>query len=199
MQETEVLTREEKFSKCSFEWVKTDRAGEVCHFQSFSEENGIEYVNFTDNSRIRSEFVGDIVLMHEYTNEIMGDLLIPKQDTIIQHLMSERVDPAPVQPVQPAQERQLVVSSQYTDPVISLLEKTKKRSEKITLVLTVKIPSPELYAVVRDNFDNTDDILLENIMEQIHDSTLREALKRELQRIYQQPKNKKNRNGQPTV
>jgi len=56
------------------------------------------------------------------------------------------------------------------------------------LTLTLKIPAPELYNVIKENFDNAEEVLLQNVMDQIHDNLLREALKRELQNIYQKKK-----------
>ena len=71
---------------------------------------------------------------------------------------------------------------------IDILEKTKKRTEKVSLTLTLKIPAPELYNVIKENFDNAEEVLLQNVMDQIHDNLLREALKKELQNIYQKKK-----------
>ena len=56
------------------------------------------------------------------------------------------------------------------------------------MTLTLKIPAPELYNVIKENFDNAEEVLLQNVMDQIHDNLLREALKRELQNIYQKKK-----------
>jgi hypothetical protein len=191
MEETIPKTREEIFQSHQFEWVKTDRAGDVCMFDKFEIENGVEYTCFTDFSRIRTEFIGDIVLMHAYNNEILGkELLDP---TLIQpppHIPV--IEPAATLVLNTRDESisEITTTSEYVDPVISLLEKTKKRSEKITLTLNVKIPSPELYAVIRDNFDNTDEILLESIMKQVQERILRDAVKRELQNIYSTKKKK---------
>jgi hypothetical protein len=192
MEETKPKTREEIFKSHQYEWVKTDRAGDVCFFDKFEIENSIEYVCFTDFSRIRSEFVGDIVLMHSYDNEILGrELLDPTLQVSQPHVPT-------IEPVantlltifrdEPISES--TTTTEYADPVIALLEKTKKRSEKITLTLNVKIPSPDLYAVIRDNFDNTDEILLESIMKQVQEKILRDAVKRELQNIYSTKKKK---------
>jgi hypothetical protein len=39
--------------------------------------------------------------------------------------------------------------------------------------------------VIKDNFENVDDVLLQAAMNQIHDSLLRDCLRKELQTIYQ--------------
>lgn len=184
-------TREEIFNSSQFEWVKTERAGEVCRFKEFEVEDDIEYVTFTDNSRIRSEFVGDIVLMHEYTNEILGqelivaDAPIMPENTILNHL---KMDPLTNQ--NELQPKNVFHVQENNDPVVAILEKTKKKTEKLVLTLTVKIPSADIFNVIKENFDNTEEILLENVLSQIQESSLREAIRKELQNIYS-PKKKR--------
>ena len=178
-----VETREDKFAKCYFEWVKSERSGDVCKFSNFVEEGGVEYTVFTDKTRIRTDLIGDIVLMHQYENEILGDAMKvePTVSTVLQHVRAEQHREAP---------RKISEPTKIQDPVVSILEKTRKRNEKITLTLTLKIPSPELYTVIRENFDNVDEILLDSVMTQVQEKSLRDAVKRELQNIYF-PKKKK--------
>ncbi len=187
---TQELTREEKFAQHKFEWVKTERAGDISTFSHFTEEGGTEYTCFVDNTRIRTDLIGDVVLMHFYSNEILGSelriqspIVEPAQSTVLEHLRVEQRKETPT-------EIPSLPKAKIEDPVVSILERTKKRTEKINLVLSVKIPAPDLYSVVKENFENVDEILLENVMEQIKENILREALKRELQNIYS-PKKKK--------
>jgi len=172
-------TREEVYAESHFEWVKTERQGDVCKFQTILFENDVEYILFTDGTRIRTDLVGDIVLAHQYQEEIIG---------FAPPLTSEApyVDPILKQEQQLTQTATRVLSE--IDPVVSILEKTKKKTEKITLTLNLKIPAPDLYNVIKENFDNTDEILLDSVMEQIHDNLLKDALKKELQNIYQKRK-----------
>jgi len=188
-----VETRDSKFAKHKFEWVKTERAGEVCTFSGFEQENGVEYVCFNDNTRIRTEFIGDIVLMHLYENEILGrEVLVDSQSPILQHLRAEQV----IEPVthevihSPEIPSKLEKTNVFQDPVVSILDKSKKKIEKLTLTINVKIPSVELYNVIKENFDNTEEILLDSVMEQLHEKLLREAVKREIQNIYSTKKKK---------
>lgn len=181
---TQELTREEKFAKHKFEWVKTERAGDICTFSHFVEEGGIEYACFMDNTRIRMDLIGDVVLMHAFSNEILGaelklqaSVAEPQQVIEPQKVESKESSAVPSLP-----------RVKIEDPVVSILERTKKRTEKLNLVLSVKIPAPELYAVVKENFENVEEILIENVMEQIQENVLREAIKRELQNIYAKKK-----------
>jgi phosphoribosyl-AMP cyclohydrolase len=191
MAEAQTKTREEIFQGSSFEWVKTERSGDLCQFQNFEIDNGIEYVAFSDGSRIRIDLVGDVVLMHTHGSEVLGRELFvqPEQPQVVQPQVQLNF-------VEQTQENQRANQELHTenraivDPVVSILEKTKKRNEKLSLNLTVKIPSPELYSVIRENFENVDEILLQNVMDQIQESALREAIKKELQNIYSTKKRK---------
>jgi len=187
-----VETRDLKFAKHKFEWIKTERAGDVCTFTHFEQDNGVEYVCFDDNTRIRTEFIGDIVLMHLYENEILGrEIVVDNQSPILQHLRTE-VPVATPEPVHstPNAPTKLERTNVFQDPVVSILDKSKKKIEKLTLTINVKIPSAELYNVIKENFDNTEEILLDSVMEQLHEKLLREAVKREIQNIYSIKKKK---------
>ncbi len=180
-------TREEIFAESHFEWIKTEREGDVCKFDHFLQENDIEYVVFHDGSRVRGDLVGDVVLMHSHESEILGaEVLTPIQpmnDTILNHVRAEHMGEI-VKPVATAHAPSVVVHRPI-DPVREIFDKSKKKSEKITLTLNLKILPPDLYHVIKENFENTDEILLQSAMDQIHDTILREALKKELQSIYQ--------------
>lgn len=167
-------TKEEIFSESHFEWIKTERQGDISKFSYFVHENGVDYVVFQDGSRIREELVGDVVLMHQYPEEILGlPTAQPFESAVTQEIFSPTV----------YGNSSIIHKPVEIDPVVAILEKTKKKTEKITLTLNLKIPSPDLYGVIKENFENTDEILLQSIMDQIHDNVLREALKRELQVI----------------
>lgn len=176
-------SREEIYSESHFEWVKTERQGEVSKFSNFLFENDAEYVVFQDNSRVRTDLVGDVVLMHQYPEEILGFASAPIQpdnDTILNHMKAEH---RPLDPVVNTTPVTHVIKE--LDPVKEIFDKSKKKTEKVTLTISLKILPPDLYHVIKDNFDDVDDVLLQTAMDQIHDSLLREALKKELQSIYQ--------------
>ena len=183
MKEKVQRTKEEIYSESHFEWIKTERQGEVSKFKNFLFENDTEYVVFQDNSRIRIDLIGDVILMHQYPEEILGNSTLPIQpvnDTILNHMKAEH---KPIEPV--ISDTPVIHVIRELDPVKEIFEKSKKKTEKVTLTLSLKILPPDLYHVIKDNFDNVDDVLLQTAMDQIHDSLLREALKKELQSLYQ--------------
>ena len=178
-------TIEETFSESYFEWVKTEREGEISMFKHFLTENDIEYVVFQDATRIRKDLIGDVVMMHSHESEFLNtkQAITPPLNDSLQQPESFLIS----KPLQPVKTLNTHVS-QEIDPVTAILDKSKKKNEKVTLTLNLKIPSLELYNVIKENFENAEDVLLQNVMDQIHDNLLRESLRRELQNIYQKRK-----------
>lgn len=147
-------TREEEFSECYFEWVKTERMGDVSRFKEFVVENGVEYIVFQDNTRVNSALLGDVILKHRYQDEVMGGLSSE----------FERVsEPARVQPVPVA----AVQKSNSQSPIISILDKAKRKRKKVTFELVMELPSSEILNIVKENFDASDDELFMYFSEKI--------------------------------
>lgn len=172
MMEERPNTREEKMQSCFFQWIKTERSGDVCRFKEFVIIDATEYVVFTDETRIASSLIGDVILMHEHESSILTDLSSDREPTL-NAVVPPRLNSTPSP-----------MSSQNFDPVMSILDKSKKKSQKISISLTVKIPSVELYSIVKENFDNVDNVILDSVMQQVQDGMLKDSLKRELQVIY---------------
>jgi hypothetical protein len=181
-------TREEDFSSSVFEWVKTERQGDVCRFKEFVQENGIEFIVFTDNSRVNHALLGDVVLKHQHESQIMGrEIGIPAKTTgnpdepyefpidsdvkaPVFREVSRRIEegipiagesPAPVSPA--AQQPALQVSA----PVQAILEKAKKKKQKVTLELQVELPSADVLNIVRENFNGSDEELYNFFIQKI--------------------------------
>lgn len=174
-------TREELYAESTFEWIKTDRSGDICKFDKFDQENSTEYVYFVDGTRIRTSLIGDVVLMHPPGSEIIGnELALPG----FRDLSTQSFPQAPTN--FPKIEQSQVIQ---VNPVVAIFEKSRKRTETLKLNLTVKIPHIDLYHVMRDNFGDVDDILLSNVMEQIQENVLKEAIRKQLLLIY--PKNRR--------
>lgn len=180
-------TIEEVFAESHFEWVKTEREGEISKFKHFLNEHGVDYVVFQDDTRVRRDLVGDVVLMHSYEEEILNTKgAISQVEPLKTSLpfVSNLTEGLPI-----AESSQKIFSTvSEIDPVVAILEKTKKKNQKITLTLNLKIPAPSLYNVIKENFENVEEVLLESVMDQIHDTLLRESLRKELQSVYQKRK-----------
>ena len=166
----DLRTKEEQYKEAVFEWVKTERIGEICRFLSFDvDANGVEYTLFDDGTRIISNLIGDIVLMHSSTEyEMSKSVDIKSDDEILGYTSEFKHRLENTQTFINAQPAQAIQHVQNNDnPVLGLIEKSKKRVEKLNVTLNVKILTPELYNVMKQNFDDVDDIILQNVIDQV--------------------------------
>lgn len=157
-------TREEEFAESIFEWVKTEREGDVCKFRQFVVENGTEYTVFEDGTRVNTTLIGDVVLMHKHPEEIISKIGNPLEK--VQSPVSTPHVPPPLY----SSAAQLVPSNSNataSSPIFSILEKSKKKKKKIQLEITADLPSAEVLSIVRDNFDASDDELFAYLVNKI--------------------------------
>lgn len=171
-------TREEDFSSSVFEWVKTENQGTTCRFKEFVVENGIEYTVFSDGSRIDTRLIGDIVLKHDNVSQVLGghDLspakLTGNPDEPYEFPLITDVKPPsfntapkrieeglPVAEVSVSPGIQQNSSPAISTPVLSILEKAKKKKQKVSIELTVELPSAEILSIIRENFSGSDEDL----------------------------------------
>lgn len=193
-QEQQIKTREEIFSESTFEWIKTERFGDICKFKKFEEVDGREMIVFDDDTRIFSNLLGDLVLQHKFQNEVLGsDLNLPAPNHTPVNISQIPPDMTPEdaailgygQPLPTPPASNTPIQKPASDnPVISLLEKSKKKNKVLTLNLSVKIPTNELYNVIHDNFDDVDNIILDDVIAQIDTELLRAVIAKELHNIY---------------
>ena len=177
-----IKSREEQYTECIFEWVKTERAGDTCKFKNFLTVENVEYVVFDDDSRIISTLIGDVVLMHSHSSQLVGNVIPEKTDEEIMGYSNIMEKPMNTTIINTTEVQQ------QNNPVMAILDKSKKKSEKITLTMIVKIPSPELYSVIKENFDDVDNVILDSVLTQLDDKILRDSVRKELQNIYTKKK-----------
>jgi hypothetical protein len=172
-------TREEEFAECTFEWVKTERLGDISKFKQFVTENDIEYAVFQDNTRVNTELIGDIVMMHKSEFDLMTvredfEAIVPTSSPIATPIPIEQPlvlepEPAPVL---------------ETNPVHELLRKAKKKKQVLTLQLELQLPSEEMYNIVSENFENGDDEVVEFIMAELSSDVIKRAINSALRDKY---------------
>lgn len=176
-------TREEEFAECTFEWVKTERVGDISKFKSFLVENEVEYVVFQDNTRINSALLGDIVMMHK--SEF--DLMTVREDFTEPEIQSQPNTPPPPPPSQEPKgikESEQPVPSQASNPVHELLKKAKKKKQKLVLQLDLQLPSEEMYSIISENFEKGDDDIVEFIMAELSPELIKRAINSALRDKY---------------
>jgi hypothetical protein len=152
----------------TFQWVKSENAGRICRFRDLHVDNDVVYVNLVDSqtgepSRINYELMGEFIRC--LTDEI-------------DHIGAEEPRPAQVQKVS------LSAPAPQKSPVKALLDKQKSNPTEITLTLTLNVPSPALFKVICESFDNAELEVLEHIVEGINIESVRDAVKQTLAEYY---------------
>jgi hypothetical protein len=156
-------TREEEFAESIFEWVKTEREGDVCKFKQFTVENGIEYTVFEDNTRVNTTLIGDVVLMHKHPDEVISKIGNPLEK--VQPQIASPHVPPPLHPTAVA--ASVAQAASAPSPILSILEKSKKKKKKIQVEVVAELPSAEVLAIIRDNFEASDDELFAYLVNKI--------------------------------
>jgi hypothetical protein len=159
---------EEKLQNSSYEWVKTERAGEVCKFKEIIKEGNTEYIGFTDGTRVRSSLVGDVVLQHEHPAEILGanELAIKPVQHLTSVIQHPTVIPSPT--LKPTEVTVPQTPTRIeTSPVLSILEKSKKKKKKVQFDFMMEIPSSDVLSIIKENFDASETELFDFFVSKI--------------------------------
>lgn len=174
----ENVEKEEDLKKVAFQWVKTERSGDVCSFDRKEFSDGVEYVFFTDGSRIRSDLIGDVVMMIR-DGENFYDL---EANSVLSNPSSNPSGNSFSQKTEPI------------DPVKEILKKAKKINRKISLEIDLEMPTASMYHFMEENFEDVSTTLLENCMKQIDEKKIKASLKKQISLLYssKQKMNEKN-------
>lgn len=78
-----------------------------------------------------------------------------------------------------------------SSPIMTILDKAKKKTEKLVCNFSLKLPSVEVYNMLTDNFDDSEDVFIDYIIKQIQDGFLRSSIKDAIKDLYK----KKNLDG----
>lgn len=173
-------SREEELAESTFEWIKTERAGDISRFKALVEENGVEYIVFQDNTRVNSALIGDVVMSHK--NPI--DLMTFKEDfdpTIAPELETKTIAGGHNETFNldtPATKfhRETTATLSVSNPVHELLKKAKKSKQKVSLVLELEIPTRDIYRIVSDNFEDGDHEIVNFILADLDENAIKNAL-----------------------
>jgi len=155
-------SREEILAESTFEWVKTERAGDVSKFKELKIENNVEYLVFQDNTRVNTALLGDVILQHRDPSAVLGaELRIEKPTAEV------KSNPQPISRVQTAATFTNPTTQSSYSAITAILDKAKKKKKKVQFELVMDIPSADVLSIVRDNFDASDEDLFEFFVEKI--------------------------------
>lgn len=181
-----------------YQWLATEKVGDYSYedrIESRGEEN---YMLFTDGSRVNVNLIGEVVKKVDseddgyiIVEEKINDVTVTKgadgkeyEIPGIDHgkVIKKKV-PKPTNN-KPAAKKVVATPKVEIDPVINLLEKSKKEKHTYDVELNVDAISKDLFSVVRDTFDEGEEKTLDYIVSLIDIEKLKDQLKEKLKEVY---------------
>jgi hypothetical protein len=174
----------EDYSKFSFQWIKGDNMSEVRHYKDIVEDNGKQYLLFTDGGRIALDLFDEYMIRIEKGFEDN----IPKiNSTISQVSVQEPLARSGVKTREIIQEKPRI---QVEDkPIFSLLSKQKENWVDVDLKLSINLPPKSLWNVLLSSFDDAESEILEYVTKDLDIEVVRQSLRDSIKEIYKKEKN----------
>jgi hypothetical protein len=157
--------------------VKSEHAGTLCKLKDLHVSDDVVYVNLVnlqtgEPSRINYELMDEFIRCLDSDVDPLG-YEEPKPQAQINKVSLGAAPAAAVS----------------KSPVKALLDKQKPNMTEITLTLTLNVPPPALFNVIRESFENSEMEVLDHIVEGINLDTVRDAVKSTLADYYTKDEN----------
>jgi len=149
----------------SFQWVKSERTGQVTHLKDVVEDDGIVWVQFTNDSRINYDLLNEYIIML-MPGEQELDLDLPLK-------VSAKVSSAA-----PAQVKK------QDSPIHALLKKQKENRVSIDIQVDLNVPAPELFAVLNQSFENAEDEIISYALLDLNMDIVKKAVGDAIKKYY---------------
>ena len=164
-----------KYTK--FQWIKSERLGNVCELKDVVEDNGLVFVEFKDGSRINYQFLDDFIMKVTYDSELLDVTLDTMSTGITKSLAAgQQKSSAQVRPITPAKPE---------NPIHSLIKKQKPNIVNVDIAVEMNIPSKELYKVVCDTFDHASADIVDYIVANMDIETIKTSIRNALEHYYE--------------
>ena len=160
-----------ELDKYSYQWMKGDTIGQVNHFKELIEQNGQQYVCFTDGSRIAYN------LLEEYIDRVEKGFYEAAFDKVQPQIL-------PPNSKQTTGKSEVRTIKEVESPIASLLKKQKENWVDVDLNLTINLPKKSLWDVILSSFDNAEEEIIEYVTKDLDIEVVREALKKSIKDIY---------------
>jgi len=175
LKSSEIYTKTNNMSLKTYQWIKGEKAGDVVKSDgAIINDEGVDFIIFTDGSRCNSNLLGDYiieVLNDNPENLFMLNDLSPEP---LRKITSNEIPQAPPTPAKPTQTIAPVVS-----PLEALLTTSKKTEKTVKVSLKINVPPFDLIKVLAASFDDGQDQVLSYLQNSITPEMV-ENLKRQI-------------------
>ena len=161
-----------------FQWLKTDKAGQVTYYKDVVSVNNMVLVEFTDGSRVNYDLLGDAVMKIE-SDDMLLDIATDSVNQMSQYNVPVHNAPAPTVSIGKPQQHQ-----KQMKPIHALLEKQKSNPVPIEFSIDLNLPPVSLYNVLSQSFENADEDVVEFIVADLDIDKIKEAVKDAILNFY---------------
>lgn len=154
-----------------FQWTSSEKIGVVEIYDKEAESAGMNWIVFKSGNRVNKELVKN--LMYEL-GENEPALQIDSNFDNNQHdaSITNGIDPTAGLTTAPSAKASTKIS-----PVRTLLEKQAKHEVNMPFNLMVTIPKSDIFAILKDSFDDAEDELILMLLDKVNVNNLKEQLK----------------------
>ena len=138
-----------------FQWTKGEKQGTI---EIFEKQDG-KFLEFQSGRRCNSDLIGEFVIEIKDDSEILqfeDPVSKPAKKDKMPYKAGKTVESTPIKKID--------------NPLIPLIEKSKKSKKKLNLRIDLELPSKEFLNVMEENFDdNIIEVLSEHCVNNIED------------------------------
>ena len=150
-----------------YQWLKTERIGNVTEFKDIVADGEMLFVEFADGSRINAELLDEYLLRTNMENELLEQTAIAPQPVAQDITAKVRIS-----------------DKKEETPLHALLKKQKPNPVNVDISIELNIPGPELYKVICSSFDGAEEEVAEWVVQGINMDTIKNIIKEGLKKYY---------------
>lgn len=155
-----------------FQWIKTERLGEISYYKDVVDVNGTVFVEFNDGSRVNYNLLGDVVL--KITDDSMLiDAALDLPSNAPTHVNGVSIN-------------KTAKTAVNDSPIRALLKKQKPNPVGIDISIELNLPSVNLYNVLNQSFENANAEIVDFIVADLDINVIKDAVKDAILKFYQQ-------------
>jgi hypothetical protein len=158
MEVVDINKLHEQYLNFQFQWIQTERQGEICQYKNVTLEDGITWINFSDGTRLNNALFNEYILPLPIENRSVNITDVPHSKLV----KIEKVEN--------------IESKISTHPIQALLNKQKSNVQSITLDIAVNIPSKELYDILNASFEDADDQITQYILDNLNIEDVKKSI-----------------------
>lgn len=158
-----------QYQNVYYQWVKGDYIGRIEEFESFQDENNLNFIVFKSGKRINESLLLEYLIeIPEYQVKIAEESIL---ESPIVDIVSKKMD--------------MNDTKEEKTPIQQLLiNQKKKETEKLNIFLDIKVPKKELVEILKSSYGNEiENDIYEYINNQLDQNTIKQIIKNNIEKF----------------